>query len=260
MGPAFGGGGRDAQTWPHLRKTWRQRQVGRTPCALITTQPPPPPACPPEPMASVPCVCVVCALGAALLSVSRLNCHPGNWRGEPQWGEGPMEPSPSSRASSGPPFPGNLSPAAQTSFLSLPECLTPQVLAGRPGLQLLPVLAALICPLCRIQACVPKPRHPCLAPPASALSISAPNFQASPPPSTAALTLRVLPLVVGLRTGWFDHARPPEELAPLSAGGATHLTLLDAPLAVPGWQNLLPARKERRNFREGQRGGRGGPR
>lgn len=205
-------------------------------------------------------VCVVCALGAALLSVSRLNCHPGNWRGEPQWGEGPMEPSPSSRASSGPPFPGNLSPAAQTSFLSLPECLTPQVLAGRPGLQLLPVLAALICPLCRIQACVPKPRHPCLAPPASALSISAPNFQASPPPSTAALTLRVLPLVVGLRTGWFDHARPPEELAPLSAGGATHLTLLDAPLAVPGWQNLLPARKERRNFREGQRGGRGGPR
>lgn len=62
------------------------------------------------------CLVWVCALGSALLSISRLNCHPGNLRGEPQLGEGPTEASPSSRAGSVPPH-----------FSRKPVCHSPHV-------------------------------------------------------------------------------------------------------------------------------------
>lgn len=75
-----------------------------------------------------PLCCVwVCVLGSALLSVSRLNCHPGNWRGEPRLEEGQAEPSPSSGAGSGPfSRKSSVSAAAQTHLLlpHVPSALT----------------------------------------------------------------------------------------------------------------------------------------
>lgn len=174
--------------------------------------------------------CVVCALGSALLSVSGLNCHPGNLRGEPQLGEGLTEPSPSSRASSGPPFSRKSVCCSPHVVVSpLPEASGAHM-APEP-----PIVSRACCPshvVCAAPGLPPKALAPCPRPSYQPAQHLHPNTEASSPPGTMGLALRVLLGVLSVCVGVLG---APGELAPCTIGGATHLTPTSSTLLGQCW-------------------------
>lgn len=113
----------------------------------------------------------------------------------PSWGRGPQEPSPSSRASSGPLFPGNLSAAAHMSLLSQNASGTHSLhLRRSQGTRLL-IVSCAPCPS-QVICGAPRPASqspsspPTPLPPKHSQHLH-PNTQATPCPGTMALAPRV---------------------------------------------------------------------
>lgn len=168
------------------------------------------------------CLVWACALGSALLSISRLNCHPGNLRGEPQLGEGPTEASPSSRAGSVPPH-----------FSRKPVCRSPHVsplpsASGADSVHLTHSLGtrppAVCCGVTRVS--LPPPRPSCR--PALLLASRAPWLCHLQVPQLWPFRLFLMVSSCVRTCGGAPNSpvqpRIPEKLSPRTTAGATHLT------------------------------------
>lgn len=135
-------------------------------------------------------VLYVCGLGSWFSFAFSFKSELSPWE-SPSWGRGPQEPSPASRASSGPPFPRNLSATAHMSPLS-------QNASGTHSLHLRPshgtgplIVSCAPCPSQVVGRCTSlAPKAPAPLPPKHSQHLH-PNTQASPSPGTMALASRV---------------------------------------------------------------------
>lgn len=167
---------------------------GATCPALVTTQPPPPAG-----DAGHNGLCAVCGLGSWFSFGFSFKSELSPWE-SPSWGRGPQEPSPSSRASSGPPFPGNLSAAAHMSLLSQNASGTHSLHLRRSHGTGPLIVSCAPCPS-QVVGAAPRPGSqspsspPTPLPPKHSQRLH-PNTQASPSPGTMALASRVWLCVV----------------------------------------------------------------